>query len=95
MFKLADQAGGRSKAENALIIKEKLEALKGVIPQIRKIEVLVNHEEASRDNYDILLDSEFDTLADLQAYAVHPEHLKVGAFIVKVRTGRAAIDHEV
>jgi hypothetical protein len=93
MFKLAGEAEGLSAKENALLIKEKLEALKGVIPQIRSMKVRVNHAEASCDNCDILLDSEFDTLEDLQAYAVHPAHLEVGAYVVKVRTVRAAIDY--
>lgn len=95
LFKLADEAEGYSKRENALLIKEKLEALKGAIPEIRKIEVLINHSDASQDNYDIVLDSEFDTFEDLNIYAVHPEHVKVGAFIAKVRTARAAIDYEL
>ena len=95
MFKLAEQAEGLSRVENALLIKDMLEALKEVIPRIRKMEVCINHAEALPDNYDILLDSEFDSLEDLNAYALHPEHLKVGDYIVKARTGRAAIDYEI
>ncbi|MDY9919562.1 Stress responsive A/B Barrel Domain [Proteiniphilum saccharofermentans] len=93
-FKLAEEAEGNAKAENILIVKEKLEALKAVIPVIRKIEVFSNHPLASSENYDIVLDSEFDSLEDLKTYAGHPEHLKVGEFIGKVRIGRAAIDYE-
>lgn len=94
LFKLADEAEGRSKAENALIIKERLEELKNTIPVIRKIEVKINLSEASADNHDVILESEFDTLEDVRTYAVHPEHIKVGVFIAKVRTSRAAIDYE-
>lgn len=94
-FKLADEAEGNTKAENILLVKEKLEALKEVISVIRKIEVFSNHPEASVGNYDIVLDSEFDSLEDLETYATHPEHLKVGEFIAKVRIGRAAIDYEI
>lgn len=94
LFKLADEAEGRSKAENALIIKERLEELKNTIPVIRKIEVKINLSEAFADNHDVILESEFDTLEDVRTYAVHPEHIKVGEFIAKVRTSRAAIDYE-
>src|SRR5690554_268268 len=94
LFKLADEAEGGSKAENALIIKERLEELKNTIPVIRKIEVKINLSEASADNHDVILESEFDTLEDVRTYAVHPEHIKVGEFIAKVRTSRAAIDYE-
>lgn len=95
MFKLYEEAEGRSKAENSRIIKEELEALQGVIPEIRRIEVKINHEAASGENYDILLESEFDSLEDLQRYAIHPAHLRVGEYVSKVRTARAAIDYEV
>lgn len=57
LFKLADEAEGRSKAENALIIKERLEELKNTIPVIRKIEVKINLSEASADNHDVILES--------------------------------------
>lgn len=95
MFKLTDQAEGLSGADNALLIKEKLEALKDVIPQIRNIKVWVNHQEASPENYTVLLDSEFDSFDDLGAYASDPLHLEVGEYINKVRTSRAAIDFEI
>lgn len=94
-FKLSEEVEGNSKVENIQIIKERLEALKEVIPVIRKIEVFSNHPQASAENYDIVLDSEFDSLEDLKSYAEHPEHLKVGEFIAKVRIGRAAIDYEI
>ena len=94
-FQLAEQAEGNSKKENILIIKEKLEALKEVISVIRKIEDLSNHPLASSENYDIVLDSEFDSLEDLEYYTIHPAHQEVTGFIAKVRVGRAAIDCEI
>jgi len=93
MFKLAEEAEGKPKAENALLIKEMLESLQQLIPVIRKIEVIVQLAESSSDHYDILLDSDFETPDDLKTYAVHPAHLEVGAFIAKVRTSRAVIDY--
>ncbi|HQI44025.1 Dabb family protein [Seramator thermalis] len=95
MFRLADEANGRNKRENALIIKKQLEALKDIIPQIMEIDVYLNDENASPDNYDIILDSKFASPDDLKIYSNHPEHLKVAAFIAGVRTGRAAIDYEI
>lgn len=94
LFKLADQAEGKTKGENALIIKEQLEALKDLIPQIHKIQVDINHHDAAKDNYDIILDSEFKNLDDLNIYSTHPEHLKVGDYVKKVRVSRSAIDYE-
>lgn len=94
LFKLAAEAEGNSKSHNAQIIKEQLEALKDKIEVIRKIEVSLNHAKASPDNYDLMLDSEFDSWEDLQHYIVHPEHQKVGKFILKVKEDRVAIDYE-
>ena len=65
LFKLASEAEGKSRAENALIIKEMLEALKDAIPVIRKIEVKINHSDSSADNHDIILESEFDSMEDV------------------------------
>ena len=94
LFSLADVAESKTKAENALIIKEKLEALPLSIPEIRKMTIFINSENAPAGNYDIMLDSEFDSMDDLHTYAVHPEHVKVAAFVGKVRTARAAINYE-
>jgi hypothetical protein len=93
-FGLADEAEGKSKAENAAFIKSELEKLKNLIPQIRCIEVGINHADAPATNYDIALYCEFDSLTDLDIYQEHPEHKKVAAYIGKVRTSRACVDYE-
>lgn len=94
-FGIADQAEGKSKAENALYIKEELEKLIDLIPELKKIEVGINHPDAPDGNYDIALYSEFDSMADLEIYMNHPEHKRVGAYIGKVKTSRACVDYEV
>lgn len=93
-FKLAPFAEGNTKQENALYLKEKLEDLQQLIPELLKMEVFLNLPEVSEDNYDLMLMAEFENLSDLSIYANHPEHLKVASFLSKVRTGRAAIDYE-
>ena len=93
-FKLAENAEGKTKAENALFIKNELENLKNLIPQIRMIEVGINSPEAPAANFDIALNSEFDSMADLDTYQAHPEHKRVAAYIGKVRTDRACVDYE-
>ncbi|MDD2243562.1 MAG: Dabb family protein [Dysgonamonadaceae bacterium] len=94
LFKLADQAEGKSKSENALIIKKDLEALKDKVSVIKKIKVYINDYKAVSSNYDIILDSEFKSIEDVKIYVDHPDHLIVAAYIAKVRTDRAAIDYE-
>ena len=94
-FSLAEHAEGKSKAENAQIIKEGLENLIHSILELKKIEVGINSPKAPQGNYDISLYCEFDSFEDLEIYQVHPEHKKVAAYIGKVRSGRACVDYEV
>lgn len=93
MWTLKEFAEGAGKAENARTAKAKLEALNGVIPGLRHLEVGINFDP-SPDAFDIVLYSEFETLADLQAYQTHPAHLAVGDFVGQVRIDRRVVDYE-
>ncbi len=93
MWKLEDFADGRIKLENAKIIKENLEALVGIIPEIVKLEVGIDIL-GTNQSYDVVLVSEFKNLEELDTYAKHPEHVKVGEFVGKVRKDRVAVDYE-
>jgi hypothetical protein len=86
-------AEGNTKEENAKLIKEKLEALNGKVPQIKKIEVGVSYRHEKED-YDVVLISEFATKEDLDAYQVHPVHNIAADFIKKVRDKRVCVDFE-
>jgi len=92
-FKLADEAEGKSKIENAAKIKDSLENLKHLIPQIVSIEVGVNVPNVAGTDHDIALVTEFNSFEDLDIYQVHPEHVKVSGYIGKVKTARSAVDY--
>lgn len=91
MWKLADHAEGAAKAANAARIKALLEACAGRIPGLRSLEVGI---DAGLDGaaWDVVLVSEFDDRAALDAYQVHPLHEEAKAFIGKVRKDRSAVD---
>jgi len=93
MWKLKDSAEGKSKAENAALIKEKLEDLLEVVPQIESIQVGINIE-SEYSNFDVVLDSYFNSFEDLIAYQSHPKHNEVADFIGKVRAERSCVDYE-
>lgn len=93
MFSLLDQAEGSPKAENALRIKTMLEALRGTIPEIRDLEVGINLNHAPGE-WDLVLVSEFEDLEALSRYQKHPEHVKAGDFISKIRKERAFVDYQ-
>lgn len=95
MFSFKEEAEGRSKAENIALTKEMLEALPEKIDLIRASQVEVNAPGAAQDNCDLLLISDFDSLADLEAYKVHPDHVAVGTFMRPLRAGRASVDFEI
>lgn len=69
-----------------------LRGLYGVIPQIRSQEVGVNCLEG---NYDAVLISTFDSLADLDTYKTDPRHVAVASLCKDIRTDRVAVDFEI
>ena len=94
MWKLKDFANGKSKSENALEIKHKLEALKEVIPGILKLEVGIDFSKTENSS-DIILYSEFDSRESLNIYQMHPEHEKLKPYVLSCRTERRIVDYEV
>lgn len=94
-FEIVEESEGKTKAEIMEYIKCELENLINLVPQLRKIEVGINHPTAPAGNFDLVLYSEFDNLADLEAYQVHPEHQRIASYIAKVKTSRACVDYEV
>ena len=92
MWKLLDFAEGRSKSENIRYIKERLEALKQSIPEIKFLEV---GESITPGGYDAVLYTEFATPEDLAIYQNHPQHLEVSAYVAKVRVDRVVGDYIV
>lgn len=94
MWKLHEQAEGRSAVENFEMVREGLTSLVGKIPVIRRLEVKHNVNPDTK-NMDMILVSSFDSLEDLAYYAGHPEHLRVGSLVGKVATQRTAIDYQI
>lgn len=94
MWRLKDEAEGNSKEINAMLIKERLEALKKKISYLRKIEVGINFEK-SNAAYDVVLYTEFDNEEDLNNYQVHPDHLEQVAFIRSVVNSRVVADYKI
>ena len=92
-FRLKDSAHGNSKEVNARLIKEKLEALKGVVPGIVRLEVGIDFSKTEMSS-DLALYSEFATRADLEAYQAHPAHKAVLPFIAEARLDRCLVDYE-
>ncbi len=80
LFKLKDPS-----AENVSKAKEMLLSMDGKLPMLRHLEVGIDVVRSER-SYDVALFSRFDSLADLQAYQVHPYHADVVAAYMRANS---------
>jgi len=80
-------------AANAQKLKSELENLVDLIDEIKSLTVTIN--PLPTGNRDILLDSLFESEETLQAYILHPEHVRVGGFVRSVTQDRASFDYYV
>jgi hypothetical protein len=94
MWKLKSGAEGRTKQENAELMKEKLENLQKMISEIEMIEVGININQSDAA-FDVTLYSEFRDEEALVSYQKHPEHVKVADFVGKIVNERAVVDYIV
>ena len=88
MFKFKEE----NKALNLAKVQAKLEKLEELIDELKTMEVGINFTEADRA-MDLALYSTFESQEDLQAYAIHPEHLKVVALIKEVTLESKVVDY--
>ena len=97
LWQLKDDAEGQTRMENARQLKAQLEALNGRIPGLRWLEVGLHVEDshAGEDDADVVLYSEFDDMAALEAYYPHPAHQAVVPFARAIRLTRKVINYEV
>lgn len=88
-FKLNDPT-----AENREATRAKLLSMAGQIPLLRHLEAGVDVIRSER-SYDVALITRFDSMADLQAYQIHPYHAgEVIPFMRSVCSSIVAVDYE-
>ncbi|MBA2965126.1 MULTISPECIES: Dabb family protein [Ramlibacter] len=78
---------------HAALLADSFHSLRGRVPGLLHLEVGI---DSSGVDYacDVVLYSEFASQADLDAYASHPEHLRVKREIGDLRTARHQVDYE-
>ncbi|MFM0203693.1 Dabb family protein [Paraburkholderia fungorum] len=76
------------------LVKQSFEQLRGRIPGMRHLEVGI---DSSAVDYacDVVLVTEFASQEALDAYASHPEHLRVRQALGNIRTARYQVDYAV
>ena len=93
MFKLKEFNTPEAKEAKMQEIKVALEALIDKIDVLRMIRLDFNVNPA--ETWDIILTTELDSLADVNTYANHPEHVAVAKNIIgPVKADRACVDYE-
>jgi len=87
-------ASPQERAQGIERLKSCFETLRGVIPGLLHLEIGV---DSSRVDYacDVVLYSEFESQEALQAYAEHPEHLRVKRELGDLRVARHQVDYQV
>ena len=91
LFKLTETLTETEKQDVMHRFKEAIEALPARIPTIRHIFVGLNINPDEK--WDICLESEFDTLEDMKAYSIHPDHLAAAGILNGYRQDRACTDY--
>ena len=80
------------KQENVAVMKERLEALVGVVPGL--LDASVGYNDNGGD-YDAALVSHLESKEALDGYAVHPAHMAVKEFVHTVAIARESVDFEM
>ena len=93
LFQLKDEMAEAEKLQVMKAFKEGILALPAQIPCIKHIEVGFNVNPDEK--YEVALSSEFETLEDVNAYAVHPAHVAVAQIIIPHLKARACSDYEI
>jgi len=95
MWKLKDFAEGKSKSENAHLMKERFEKIFPAIKEIKKLDVGINMDSSQYANFDIVLDTWFENYDQMEIYQKHPLHIEISDWIGKIREARATVDYEI
>jgi hypothetical protein len=82
-----------NKEENIQKAKELLMGLLGTVPTLQSIEVGCNFADEQRA-MDLSIITKFDSINNLNQYAIHPEHLTVVEFIKQVVEYSKVVDYE-
>lgn len=81
-----------NKNANIIQAKQMLENLMGAVPSLRSMDVGVNFSTEERA-MDLSIITAFESKEGLEAYAIHPEHLKVVDFIKTVVEYSKVVDY--
>jgi hypothetical protein len=91
LFKFKEFITPEEKNRKLNQIKQELQNLQTIIKELQSIEVGIN--ENPKEQYDIALTTTHNSMDDLQAYAIHPDHQAVSKIIREILESRACVDY--
>ncbi len=94
MIRLKETNPPGQKLVNTKKLKAAIEGLMGKVPELKSMEVGLNLSTKPAA-YDLVLTSVFNSLEDLDAYRIHPEHKKVLDLLYEVYESTAVVDYEL
>jgi hypothetical protein len=93
MWKLKEEANGKTKEQNAIEMKKRLDLLPAVIKEINQYEVSINIGSYGASFYDVGLISSFQNKDEFWAYTKYPEHDEVLEFIQSIQEDEQIVDY--
>lgn len=93
MWNFIPELSDEQKQEAFETIRRNLNAVKECAEGVVELDVVKN--ELPSSNKDIALISTFASVEALNAYQVHPEHVKAASYVKTVTCDRACFDYEV
>ena len=94
LFKLKDFSNEAEKTAATREVKKQLDDLPSKINLIRRYEAGIDIRRLSW-SYDIILQMDFDNIADLEAYTIHPKHQEFVTFNKDYSDAKVCIDYEI
>lgn len=92
MWRLLETAKGGSAVENAILLKARLEAMRGRIPGMRRLEVGIDTRRRA-NSFDVVLICDFESRAALEAYHDHPAHTAITRLVQAIRDETVVVDY--
>lgn len=82
------------KAAIASDIRERVEILATIIPQVHNLSVRANDPQRANSG-DVVLEAEFDNFEDMQTYLTHPEHVAGVSYVKELVASGLTVDYEI
>lgn len=95
LWKLKEQAEGKTKAELAVEVKRRLDELPNGIPEILSYEIGINIGQYGASFFDVSLLSVFENKETFWNYTKYPEHDAVVAYIQSIMISEEIVDYNV